>query len=313
MELNEGLNLTPFYEAEAAYYSDTLDNSDDVRFSNVIGATLQTRLHKAYKGKWGFSGFKHITLPSITYSYRPEPNLDVEDTPRFDAYDSAYGRSRLESKWENIVLGQDEESGETWQMARVALYYGTDFWNELRKSDDYEVEIDFRPVRFWGLQLIGESHNIRGDTNIDSPFYWERRMLELSDRVFDTEANPDTIYRYNAQYGDYDRVLAMLYYDNTLFEGDWNARLGFSYARTDAETFNREVLYGLGYRINDKWSVSFEHRYDLEEDDLARQEYEIRRVLNCVEAALRASERSSGWDLSFELSVTALPGTRLRF
>ena len=89
-------------------------------------------------------------------------NLDVEDTPRFDAYDSNYWRSRLEGKWQNIVLGQDEESGETWQVARVALYYGTDFWNELRKSDDYEIEIDLRPVRFWGLQLIGESQKMLG-------------------------------------------------------------------------------------------------------------------------------------------------------
>jgi hypothetical protein len=251
----------------------------------------------------------------LTYSYRPEPNLGVEETPRFDAYDNVYGRSRIETKLDNIVLGQDEVSGEAWQVARLTLYHGNDFWNEIRKSEDYEVEVDVRPRRWWGFQAIGEHHGITEDEDIDfdEPFIVQRSLIELYERVVDEPFDPETADKYNTRYGDYDRILTFLYYDNRERDGNFNGRVGFAYTKTQDEVFNREVLYGLGYRLNEKWSVAFEHRYDLERDELYRQKYEIRRVMNCLEGALQFGERESGWDVGIEFSVTGIPGARVKF
>jgi len=316
IELGDFMNITPFAELEATYYSKTRDEGDsDMRVSALTGATLQSRFQKSYDGAWGFSGFKHIVVPSLTVSYRDAPTMSVEETPRFDAYDNVYGRTRIESKLDNIVMGRDAESGETWQVARLSLYQGTDLWNEIRKSSDYEIELDLRPRSWWGLQTIGEHHSTddEGDIDLDDPFIVQRGLIELYERVLDRPFDPETADKYNTRYGDYDRVLTFFYYDNRDFGGNINGRVGFAYTKTQDNVFNREVLYGLGYKLNEKWSVAFEHRYDLERGELYRQKYEVRRVMNCLEGALLINERESGWDFGVELSVTGIPGTRIRF
>ena len=316
IELGDAVNITPFVELETSYYSKTRDgDGGDGRFSALAGATAQTRFQKTYEGAWGFSSFKHIVVPSMTLSYRTEPTMGVEETPRFDAYDNVYGRTRLESKIDNIVMGKDAESGETWQVARLSLYQGNDFWNEIRKSDDYEVELDLRPRSWWGVQTIGEHHSISDpeDVDINQPFIVQRGLIELYEKVLNRPFDAETADKYNTRYGDYDRILTFLYYDNRDFGGNINGRIGFAYTETQGETFNREVLYGMGYKINEKWSVAFEHRYDLERGELYRQKYEVRRVMNCLEGALLIGERESGWDFGVEFSVTGIPGTRIRF
>jgi len=239
--------------------------------------------------------------------------MGVEETPRFDAYDNVYGRSRLEGKLDNLLFGRDAESGEAWQVARLTLYHGGDFANEIRKSTDYELELDLRPRPWWGFQFIGENHSTSGEYNLDDPFLLQRRGLELYERFTGDPPDPEYLFLYNAQYGDYERALTMFYYDGVPLEKPVDGRLGFAYTRTMDKVYNREFLYGLGYRFSDKWSLAFEHRYDLERDELYRQEYEIRRRLHCWEGALMVRERSSGWDLGVEFSVTAIPGAKLKF
>ncbi|MCC6155867.1 MAG: hypothetical protein IT367_19020, partial [Candidatus Hydrogenedentes bacterium] len=314
------LNLVPFLELEASYYSKTREKGNDeedsdARLSSLAGVTAQTRFQKAYDGKWGFSGFKHIVVPSLTYSYRNDPTMGVEETPRFDAYDNVYGRSRVEMKLDNIVMGRDAETGETWQVARLSLYQGNDLWNEIRESTDYEIELDLRPRSWWGVEVIGEHHSIDddGDIDIDDPYLLQRGLIELYERVLDEPFDAETAAKYNTRYGDYDRILTYMYYDNRDFGGNLNGRIGYAYTKTQDEVFNREILYGLGYKINEKWSVAFEHRFDLERGELYRQKYEVRRVMNCLEGALLVNERGSGWDFGVELSVTGIPGTRIRF
>ncbi|GMV94127.1 MAG: hypothetical protein AMXMBFR82_39050 [Candidatus Hydrogenedentota bacterium] len=316
VELGDALNLTPYLEADASWYEKTREEGDsDGRVSAELGATLQTRFQRTYGGRWGFSGFKHIVVPSLTYSYRPEPSMGVEDTPRFDAYDNLYGRSRLESKIDNIVMGRDAESGEAWQVARLSLYYGDDFSNEIRESRDYELELDLRPRPLWGIQTIAEHHSIsdEGDIDLDRPFFVQRTLIELYERVTDRPFDPATADKYNTAYGDYDRLLAFFYYDDRNYGGNWNGRIGFAYTKTQDEVFNREILYGAGYKLGPKWSVAFEHRYDFERGELYRQRYEVRRVLQCLEGAIQVTERGSGWDLGVEFSLTGIPGTRLKF
>jgi hypothetical protein len=239
--------------------------------------------------------------------------MNVEDSPRFDAYDNVYGRSRIESKLDNVLMGRDVESGEAWQVARLTLYHGNDFWNEFRTADDYEIEVDVRPRPWWGVQLAGEHHVITGEADIDNPYFVQRTILQGYELVTGEPFDPEVAYRYNAQYGDYDRLLAFFYYDNRPFDGRTHGRLGFAYTATQGNVFNREILYGLGYELSDRWSLAFEHSYDLERSDLYRQRYEVRRVMHCLEGALQIRERGSGWDFGVEVSVTGLPGTKLKF
>lgn len=307
------LNVTPFAETQLAWYTDQRDEGGSTgRALGTVGTTLQTRLHREYEGFWGFSAFKHLILPSITYSYSPGSSMDVEDTPHFDALDTVWGRSRIETKIDNVVYGRDAETGQVWQVGRLTLYQGNDFWNETRKSDDYEVEIDVRPRPWWGLQLAGERHVINNDLNLDTPYFAQQAFYEWYDRAFGRPFDAKWMYDFNATYGDYSRVLTQLYYDDTAAGGRLNGRIGYAYTETQNRVFNKGILYGLGYKLGEKWGLGFEHIYDFEDDRLRQQTYELRRNLHCWEAAIRWRERESGTDINLEFSISAFPGSRLK-
>jgi lipopolysaccharide assembly outer membrane protein LptD (OstA) len=121
------------------------------------------------------------------------------------------------------------------------------------------------------------------------------------------------VYDYLSRYGDYNNVMAFLFYDDTYFNGRYDAKLGFAYTETGSTVYNREIIYGLGYRIGDNWGAAFEQRYDLEHNQLSMQKYQIRRRLHCWEAALTFRDRQTGWDFGIEFNISALPDTRLRF
>jgi len=319
LNVGEALNIAPFVELDATYYSDALgDESGDMRFSSTTGVTGQTRLQRTYNGGLGFSGFKHIFVPSLTYSYRAEPTMEVEETPRFDSFDNSFARSRIEGKLDNIILGRDAESGETWQVARASFYAGFDFSNELAESEDLELEIDIRPRPAWGWLFAAERHRTDSDLDIDDPFAFQRGLLRLFNDVyrdtFDDLFNEDARFRFNARFGDFDRVLTFVYYDPPDPEARWNARVGYSFAETQDRVFNNELLYGAGYRVGNKWSLAFEHRFDIERGELTRQSYEIyRNFADCIDVNLGIRDRESGLDYQIQFTLTALPGTSVKF
>ncbi len=314
----QALNVAPFAEFEGTFYSDEPGGSEsNVRGAARFGVTAQTRYHKTYDGMLGFSGFKHIVIPSLTYTYQPEPTMAIEDTPFFDALDNAVGRSRLEGKVAHIVLGRDGETGETWQVGRASFYTGRDFSNEIRESSDYEVELDVRPRPWYGWQLVGERHSEDESLDFTGPFALEQSLIRLHELfvepITDEPLDRNVLERFRASRGDFERVLTQLYFEDAPRLRNWNGRVGFAYTKTREEVFNREVLYGLGYRLSDKWSLAFEHRYDFERDDLVRQTYRIRRDLECVAWSLNIEDRESGLDLGFEFSITSFPGTNIGF
>lgn len=303
------LAITPFAELEGSFYSkDRFGDSAATRFSSQVGITAQTRFHREYAGRWGFSAFKHVIVPSLTYSYQPDASLGIAESPRFDSLDNVFGRSRIESKIDNIFYGRDAETSEVWQVARLSLYQGNDLWNEIQKSNDYEFELDIRPRPWVGMQIVGERHDIAGDFTL-----YDDDFRGVIGALYDRYVGQPSDWGYEPLLGesfvDYDRLLAQVYYEQLPFD----ARVGFAYTETRGQVFNREVLYGLGYEINDKWGIGFEHRYDFEDGSLRSQTYEIRRTLHCWETALRVRDRESGFDLDLTFNIKAFPGTKVKF
>ena len=278
----EGINITPFIEGGAVHYSESLGNNEsDTRWIGIFGTTAQTRFAKTYRGIGRFSEFRHIVIPSVTYFEQDSSSLDEEDVPRFDALDALPTRRRVESKLENVILGRNEHNGDTWRVARLALYQGHDLSNDAQETTEYEVDLELRPRPWWGLRAVGEHRTLDDEPGIPGK--------------------------------DRDRIISYLFYDDSRFENKFNARLGF--ALTDVEGFrlNREVLYGAGYKLSPQWSFSAEHRYDLERDELRRQVYELRRRLHKWEMALRVRDRPSGTDINIVFSLMDIAGTAIRF
>lgn len=307
------LAVTPFYEAQGAWYQNELITGDSsARFSNVLGVTLQSRFHKEYPGFLNFSSFKHVVVPSITLSYRPSSTMDADVTPHFDALDSVEGRSRLESKIANVFYGRDEESKEVWQVCRLNLYQGNDFWNEVRKTSDYEIELDLRPRPWWGFQMVGESHNVEDGAFSSTGSRIYDSFGDITDDWFQRHGN-GAAYLTQTGSADYNRVLTQLYYDGTMRGGKFNSRVGYAYSETAGNITNEAILYGVGVRLGDLWSVSAEHLYDVNDGTMLRQTYEIRRIFHCFEAGLRLRERQSGCDVSVRFGLAAFSGPPLKF
>ena len=317
-DLSESFAVTPFAEVDASWYSSTRGDSEgsSARLSGLVGVTASTRFHKVYDGALGFSAFKHIVLPSMTLSYRPSSSLGYEETPRFDALDDVRERARVESSVTNIVLGRDAESGEVWPVGRLSLYHGVDITNELRNTSDVELEMDVRPRPWWGVQMVAQRHQESDRINFDGPFVREQLSIRFYERVLQRFLGPldeELLARYGASEGDFERILATLYYNNEQNDSPWNGRIGYAYTKTRNEVYNREVLFGLGYRISEEWSVAFEHRYDFEQNSLVRQRYELRRNLDCVSWTFRVEDRQSGFDINFGVAITAFPGSGIKF
>jgi len=160
--------------------------------------------------------------------------------------------------------------------------------------------------------MAAEHHHTDGDEIFNDEVPTENgfdRFLNNISRALSNEDDLNDLGRF----GSYKRFLTYLYYDDVSLGGKFDARLGFAYTNTMDTTFNRELLYGLGYKLGEKWGVAFEHRYDFERDEMMQQEYEIRRVLHCWEAALTFRDRQEGWDVGISFNIAAFPGTRVKF
>ncbi len=307
------LGVTPFYEVQGAWYQDELGTGNSSGcFSNVAGVTLQTRFHREYPGLFNFSAFKHVVVPSVTLSYRPSSTMDSDLIPHFDALDSVEGRTRLESKISNTFYGRDAETKQVWQVCRLNLYQGNDFWNEVRKTSDYEMELDVRPRPWWGFQMVGESHNVKDSTFSPPATHVHDFFGDITDGWSSRHGD---VGAYLDQTGsaDYNRVLTQFYYDDTMRGGKFNSRIGYAYSDTAGQVTTEAILYGLGVRLGDLWSVSAEHIYDVHDGILLRQTYEIRRIFHCFEAGLRFRERQSGYDVSVRFGLAAFSGPPLHF
>lgn len=306
------LAITPYWELEANLYTrNRAQTKSTGSLSSIFGVTAQTRLHRTFPGRWGFSAFKHVFVPSMTYSYRPDTRVDPREIPQYDPLDSIFGRSRIETKLANVVYGRDAETGEVWQVGRVTLYQGNDLRNETRTTEDYEIEIDVRPRPWWGLQVVGERQITSDEDASLNRFSVARNLPGLYNNINEF-LDRDTPDDFSNRFGDYNRLLSQLYYDGTPLDKPISGRVGFAYTETRGEVFNREILYGLGYRASDKWGFSFEHIFDFEEDDFRAQTYEVRRSLHCWDTAIRFRDRESGFDINFEFNIKAFPGSRLK-
>ncbi len=313
-DLNEAFSVTPFAEATAVGYSKSLDDdSSDTNLGATLGVTLQTRLHRQFPGHFGFSGFKHVVVPSVTYSYSAEPSMELDERPYFDSHDSLVGRSRIESKIDNLLFGRFGATQEVWQVARLTLYQGNDFSNGTSKSQDFEVEFDLRPRQWWGWQFISEHHRVEDNVRDFRSAWWiQSGWLNRRDRPWWWFGDSRFYRFFSSPSGDYDRMLTSFYYDDTARGGKFAGEIGLAYAKTEEEYVNRELRYSAEYHMSDKWGLGFEHRYDFDRGNLYRQTYEVHRNLHCWDMISFVRKRSAGWDFGVEFTIKGLPGTHLK-
>jgi len=158
------LSVVPFVGADGTYYSeDREDETDLYRTSFLSGVTFGTRMHKVYGSPAkSISAFKHIVVPTITYTHRSIPTVEDDELYKFDAIDSVVGRDRIGFELDNVLLCKTVQ-GEQRQFARLTLFSGTDVANEQRKNVDLGTVLQINPTDQLAFSLEADSHNAGED------------------------------------------------------------------------------------------------------------------------------------------------------
>jgi hypothetical protein len=276
----QGLNVVPFVEGAATHYSNSLDDGEsDALYSTMAGVTTQARFQRSYRGLGKFEGFKHIVVPSISYINQESSSMDFQDVPRLNDIDDRPIRDRVETKLDHVVLGRNSVNAQTWRLAQLTFYHGYDLGNESDETDDFEIDFQIRPRPWWGFRTISERFRID---------------------------NPAIVGN------DYKRITNYLFFNNSQYENTWNARIGYVETTVDDITAEKNILYGAGYKLNEAWSISADHQYSIEFDELVREQYELRRRLHMWEMGIIYRERNERSDLNFVFSLVGLNGTDIK-
>ena len=216
------LSVVPFVGVDGTYYSDGLVEDDLYRTSPLSGVTFGTRLHRVYGSRSEqFSAFKHVVVPTLTYTYRPRPDVRTTEIHEFDAIDDVLGGNRIGFELDNLLLAKTS-GGEQRQLARLTLYSGTDVTSEREESVDWAARFHISPSDRFGFEFDADSHDAEEDFKLfNGSFYFRGeeksgREIRLGFGYSETETgvfNEDFSYGFATNLGEKWRVSLEHRYD----------------------------------------------------------------------------------------------------
>lgn len=160
------LELAPFVEGDATYYSKTLVEEDEYRLSWSGGLVAQSRFHKVYGSPFGmYTAFRHLIVPTLTYRFRPTPDNEPEELPGFDAIDAIDRENSFEIELKNYLQAKNAESKIT-DIAEYNFTAGLEFDDGADKLATLENELLIRPVPNWEL-AVKALNDFRDETRAD--------------------------------------------------------------------------------------------------------------------------------------------------
>jgi hypothetical protein len=169
-------SLVPFAGVDGTYYSDGLEEDDLYRTSLLSGVTVGTRLHRVYASPFvNGAALKHIVVPTVTYTYRPTPDVTSTEIHEFDALDDLLGRQRIGFELDNLLLSKTPQ-GDQRQLARLTLYSGTDISNEHEEHLDWAAQADVSPSERFGFRFDADVHHADDDfERFHGRFYYREK------------------------------------------------------------------------------------------------------------------------------------------
>jgi len=169
-------SVVPFAGVDGTYYSDGLEEDDLYRTSLLSGVTVGTRLHRVYGSPSdNIAALKHVVVPTLTYTYRPTPDVTSTEIHEFDALDDVLGRQRIGFELDNVLLSKTPQ-GDRRQLARLTLYSGTDISNEHEEHLDWAAQADLSPSDRFGFRFDADVHHADEDfERFHGRFYYREK------------------------------------------------------------------------------------------------------------------------------------------
>jgi hypothetical protein len=160
------LGLVPFVEGDGTYYSKTLVEEDEDRLSWDAGVVGQSRFEKVYGSPFAqYSAFRHLVVPTVTYRFRPTPDIEPEELHGFDRIDAIDRENSLEIELKNYLQAKDTD-GRIKDIAEYHFTAGMEYDDGEDMLASLENEVLIKPVPNWELALKSVN-DFRDETRAD--------------------------------------------------------------------------------------------------------------------------------------------------
>ncbi len=290
------------------------------RFTYGAGVSTSTTIYGTFLPRVGpLEGVRHIIEPSATYGWTPDLGryFDEDGVDRFYTF-SGFGSTPRASEAVSVSLvnklqlkvRDGEEVRKLDGFLRLSMSSAYDLRADSDRWSDIVSRAELRP---------GNALSVSWDTRHD-PYTGNIGSSSITATINLTGESPaGGGYPGGAPPGDAASPLDEL--RRSIDERSsadapglrpWDASVTFRYARgadPDNETYWADGTAALsltpGWRVN--WSI----HYDLEEREVASQEYVIHRDLHCWEAEFVRRYYAGEWEYYFRINVKALPDIQL--
>ena len=275
---------------------------------------------------------RHIITPRVGFSYSP----DFTENRRFYNFDGISVSQSPKTMRMNFDLDN------RWQFRLIPdKNLQEKRLNDLfvfRSSTSYNFEADTRP---WSdlnhsLTINPGSYSLAGvNFGIDQSFYTTNQVY--NDFNFSSyRANTNLQLSGDALYFDYFPLLQNDFVTNNLFApdslstmdeqiltiydlerlespGSWSIRSSFDYHYNRASRRKTENLSNnISLKLTQNWSISYNNRYDITNNNMMSQGFEVNRNLHCWNLRLSYSQSNTFWDVRIYLNNTRISSLRLR-
>lgn len=311
------LNLSPRLNFGQDWYDRDKDGTKfPGRFTYDAGLSARTTVYGTFfPGVAGLSALRHIMEPSASFSWTPEfpQYFDESGQDRFYTF-SGFGSTPRSKRSVGLSLANKLQakmgSGESERKMDNLLTLSTSTSYDLKKDDrpwsDLVTGLEIRPgpavSMRWNARhdayggaiensAVTATVNLRGQPSAVSAEPWE-------DRVAQTDSPAEQLRR----------ELEAQSMGSLPGRKAWDGSLTFRYSRgADPANASYWVDGGLAFSPSERWRLNYSLHYDLDEGEVASQEYTIYRDLHCWEARFTQRYYEGEWQYYFRISVKALP------
>ncbi|MCK4680495.1 hypothetical protein KAT82_05180 [bacterium] len=311
------LNLSPRFTFRQDWYDrDKSGTRFPGRFTYGAGLSARTTIYGTFfPGGLGLSALRHIVEPSASFSWTPEfpQYFDESGQDRFYTF-SGFGSTPRSKRSVGLSLvnklqakvGSGESQRKIDNLVRLSTSTSYDFKKDDRPWSDLVTGLEIRPgpavSMRWNARhdaydgaiensTVTATVNLRGEPSAVSAEPWE-------DRVAQTDSPADQLRR----------ELEAHSMGSLPGEKAWDGSLTFRYSRgADPANASYWVDGGLAFSPSKRWRLNYSLHYDLDEGEVASQEYTIYRDLHCWEARFTQRYFEGEWQYYFRINVKMLP------
>ncbi|MEW6534673.1 MAG: hypothetical protein AB1454_03500 [Candidatus Auribacterota bacterium] len=311
MFLWDFFNFKPYVKGTSVYYSDYIDDSDDLRSIVDLGFKSSFRTSRIYhveSDNWNIHGLRHIFEPTMDFKMI-RTSVNVRDVYQFDMIDAATQDTAVSFQLRNLIQTKkwvDKVVLDTSNKDNKTLMYTKGIDEVSKDLVDFSLSFDIFPTKarrdsfavghanseFQNLSML--DFFFRRNIALGSPYISSRKDKYISELLFDMKFSPFDWFEtsFKTRYDPHDQQIEELVYGLTFFNSDkisWDIYTSFYLGGST------QVSHVLSYRINSDWRLRMSHIIDFERDSTSGifeyQRYTLIKDLHEWELAFSYSDR----------------------